>query len=218
METEKLFMSNPYMKEFEAHILKIEEIDKECKIILDRTCFYPESGGQVGDTGYINDIKVIDTKYDQDKKHIIHIIENNNTNFKEGDKVAGKIDWERRYKIMKLHAASHVMEYFLFKIFGKLKLIGTNVNDKRDSSTYEYSTAFSPENLKDVERQSNEFISKGCKIDRIRSDRGWLWRAGNIEMFCAGTHPNDICEIGQISIKRKSGGKGKEKVLTSIAE
>ena len=213
--TEKLFMKDPYMKEFEAIV---EKIMNGKYVILNRTCFYPESGGQAGDTGYLNQTRVIDTRYDENKKSIIHVIEGE-PDFKEGDKIVGKIDWDRRYKIMKLHAASHIMEHFLFKVFGKLKLVGTHVNEKHDSSVYEYPDSFDPEKLKEVERLVNEFISKGYEIKRWEDPNKpgwWYWKAGEIEIPCGGTHPKNTKEIGEIIIKRKSGGQGKEKVLTSL--
>lgn len=213
--TEKLFNIDPYIKEFEATVVTINSD----QIILDRTAFYAESGGQVGDTGFLNQTKVINTKFDEKEKkeNIIHIIEGE-PDFKPGDKIIGKIDWDRRYRIMKNHAASHIMEYFLYQTFGTLKLVGTTVNEKHDSSTYERPEPFGEE-FKDIEKLSNEFISKGCEIERWEdSDRPgwWYWKAGAIKMPCGGTHPKNVKEIGQISIKRKSGGKGREKVLTSI--
>ncbi|MFH1009976.1 MAG: alanyl-tRNA editing protein [bacterium] len=213
---EKLATKEPYVKEFEALVQKIDAD----KIILDKTYFYPESGGQVGDTGYLNQAKVVGTKYDANKENILHFVEGQ-PDFKEGDRVVGKIDWERRYKIMKLHAASHVMEHYLFEVFGKLKLVGTQVNEKHDSSTYEYPNALEPEKLKQVEKLVNEFISKGYVIERWEDPNKpgwWHWKAGEIELPCGGTHPKSLNEIGPVTIKRKSSGSEKEKVLTSLVE
>jgi Ser-tRNA(Ala) deacylase AlaX len=218
--TKKLYMEDPYLTEFEAIVLEINGN----KIILDKTAFFAENGGQVGDTGYLNDIKVLDTKYDENKENILHILENpnlENSNFKVGNKIVGRIDWDRRYRIMKNHAASHIMEYFLFETFGIMKLIGTSVNEKYDSSTYEHPGTFDQDKLKKVEIQINEFISKGHEIERWEDpDKcGWLyWKSGEIMMHCGGTHPINTKEIGVVSIKRKNGGKGKEKILTSTAQ
>lgn len=210
--TIKLYMKNPYMKEFEGVVTRIDGN----KVILDKTAFFAESGGQVGDIGYLNKTKVVDTIYDKNKENVLHVIEGE-PEFREGDKIKGIIDWDRRYKIMKNHAASHIMEYFLFKIFGKLRLIGTSVSERHDSSTYEYSEVFSRDKLEQVENLSNELISKGYKIERWEDpDKHgwWYWKSGEITMSCGGTHPDSVKELGKIMIKRKSGGKGKEKVLT----
>lgn len=211
--TVKLYMTDPYLKEFDAHVLKISDD----QVVLDKTAFYAESGGQVGDTGFLKKTRVVDTRYDENKKNILHIVEGE-PDFVEGDNVTGRIDLERRYRIMKNHAASHIVEFFLFQIFGKLKLVGTLVDEKHDSSTYLYPEALDKNKLKTVENLSNEFILKGYEIERWEDpDRPgwWYWKAGEIVMPCGGTHPDNVKEIGRISIKRKSGGKGKEKVLTS---
>jgi Ser-tRNA(Ala) deacylase AlaX len=218
--TEKLYMTNAYVKEFDAHVLKIDGNQVE----LDRTAFYAKNGGQVGDTGLLNQTRVVDTVYDDKnenrKDRILHIIDKV-PDFKQGDNVIGRIDWDRRYRIMKNHAASHIMEYFLFETFGKLKLIGTIVNDKHDNSTYRHNEVFDKEILEEVEKLTNNFISENYEITRWEDDTKpgwWYWKAGNIVMPCGGTHPNNTKEICKISIKRKSGGKGKEKIFTSILD
>lgn len=213
--TEKLYIQDPYIKEFTAIVKKINGNN----IILDKTAFYPESGGQVGDTGYINETRVIDTQYDLDRKNIVHIIEGS-PSFKEGEIVKCRLDWDRRYRIMKLHAASHIMEYFLFKLCGKLKLVGTHVNEKHDSSTYE-SDRLDEEKLQRLNDLVNDFISKGYEIERWEDPNkpGWMyWKADGIEIPCGGTHPKNTREIGKVLIKQKSGGRGKIKILTSLVE
>lgn len=214
--TEKLYITDSYIKEFEAQVLKIDGN----QVSLDKTAFYAENGGQVGDTGYLGNTRVVDTKYDENKENVLHIIEGI-PDFRKGDKVIGRVDWDRRYRIMKHHAASHIMEHFLYKTFGELKLVGTLVNEKHDSSTYEYSGSFDQEKLKLIETLVNEFISKGYEIERWEDPNKpgwWHWKAGDIQMPCGGTHPVSVKEIDKVSIKRKSGGKGKVKILTSITE
>jgi alanyl-tRNA synthetase len=216
LNTKKLFVSDPYLKEFEATVLKTTAN----QVFLDRTCFYPESGGQVGDTGYLGQSRVIDTQYDSNRKTIIHIIEGE-CSFEEGEEVCGRIDWDRRYKIMKLHAASHVMEYFLFKVFGSLKLVGTHVNEKHDSSTYEYPDTFSSQKIEEINRLANEYISKGFVIERQHDEKNpnyLYWKAGEIEMPCCGTHPKSLDEVGPIRIKRETGGRNREKVITKLQD
>lgn len=213
-------MTGAYVKEFDARVLKIDGNQVE----LDRTAFYAENGGQVGDTGFFNQTRIVDTIYDdknENKKDCILHITEEEQDFKQGDKVIGRIDWDRRYRIMKNHAASHIMEYFLFETFGKLKLIGTIVNERHDNSTYRYNEALDKERLEEVEKLANNFISENYEIKRwedVAKPGWWYWKAGSIMMPCGGTHPNNTKEIGKISIKRKSGGKGKEKILTSILD
>jgi len=211
--TKKLYWENPYQATFTAKVEKVEGNN----VWLDQTCFYPESGGQAGDKGVLNGQNVIDTRFDQDK-NIFHIMENNPA-LKVGDIVEGKIDWERRYKIMRIHAASHIMEHFLFKIFGQLKLTGSHLNEKHDSSTYESADRLDQDKLSIVEKEANNFISQNLPIetypDEKRLNFRW-WKCGEIIMPCGGTHPNNTNEIGPIKLKREGGGQGKEKVVTSF--
>jgi len=99
--TKMLYWEDQYQTIFSAKVEKTEGNN----VWLDQTCFYPESGGQAGDTGTINGQKVVDTKFDQDK-NVFHVMENETT-LKAGDSVEGAIDWERRYKIMKTLCLSH---------------------------------------------------------------------------------------------------------------
>ena len=102
-----LFIEDSYLKDFDATILNIDSN----KIILDRTAFYAKSGGQPGDIGKITlngkEMNIIDTVYDN-KQNIIHVCENSN-DLKIDEKIKGKIDWNIRYKHMRMHTALHLL-------------------------------------------------------------------------------------------------------------
>lgn len=211
--TKRLYSENSYKQSFKAVVEKIEGNN----VWLDQTCFYPESGGQAGDIGTLNGQKVVDTQFDSEK-NIVHILESAPT-FKPGGRVSGQIDWERRYKIMRIHAASHIMEHFLFQVFGSLKLVGSHLNEKYDKSTYESAEILNRKKLAEVEQKANEFIAQNLPIKTWPDERRLhfrYWKCGPIQMPCGGTHPKNTSEIGQIKLKRETGGRGREKIVTSL--
>lgn len=186
--TKRLYSEDPYQQTFEAKVDKVEGN----RVWLEQTCFYPESGGQSGDTGALNGQRVVDTQFDPEK-NIVHILESAPT-FKVGDKVEGQIDWERRYKIMRVHATSHIMEHFLFRVFGELKLTGSHLNEKHDKSTYGSDEVLDPAKLAEVERLANDLIAKNLPIetwpDEKRPHLRYLWKCGEIQMPCGGGSPS----------------------------
>ena len=104
----KLFENDAYLKEFRARIIGI--IKEENRIELDQTAFYGKSGGQPGDTGVIEaegtKIQVLDTIKENNK--IINIV-NNLKNLEEKTDIIGKINWDLRYKHMRMHTALHLL-------------------------------------------------------------------------------------------------------------
>lgn len=211
--TIKLYDSNHYLREFDAKVLSINDNLVE----LDQTAFYAESGGQHGDTGTLNGEPVVYTKYDENNR-LVHIMENQ-PGFKVGDTVHGVIHWNRRYRIMKLHSASHMMEYYLWKHFGYMKRTGSNVDDKKDRADYEHDGRLDPEILKQVEAETNKFLLEAHSVTITMDDEGIrTWTCGPVEMHCAGTHVKNTSEIGEIKLKRKNPGRGEERVETSLKE
>jgi Ser-tRNA(Ala) deacylase AlaX len=210
MQTIRLFDYDQYLTEFNAEVLEVEGL----KVVLDKTAFYPESGGQVGDTGTLNEWSVLDTRIIDGKQ--AHILEKE-PNFEVGEYVHGKIDWDRRYKIMKIHSASHVMEHIFFKNFGVLKRLGSRVDDKKDRSDYKSDTRLDSKLLKDTEVEVNAFLSEGHDV-RIKVDEVGIrtWISGPYIDHCGGTHVKNTSEIGMIKLKRKNPGRGKERVETSL--
>jgi len=210
--TEKLYDDDPYLKEFKARVLRVDGNEVE----LDRTAFYPEGGGQAGDSGVIGGVRVVDTQ--KDDGAIMHILEATPV-MSVGDGVDCEIDWERRHRIMRLHSAAHIMEHFLWEQLGHIERLGSYVDEKKDRADYEYEGRLPPEALKEVEEATNEFLAEGHEI-RIDPDPPQpdirIWRCAEIEMPCGGTHVRNTREIGSLRLKRKNPGRGKERVETSL--
>lgn len=210
MRTIKLFDKDHYLKEFDAEVLEVEGVN----VVLDKTVFYAQSGGQAGDKGTINGVLVVDTQIIDGK--YVHILENE-PDFKVGAMVHGELDWERRYNIMRIHSASHIMEHFFYKNFGVLERLGSSVDDKKDRSTYVSEDKLDPELLRQTEDEVNAFLAEGHYIVIKEDEEGIRsWTSGPYHDHCGGTHVRNTSEIGQIKLKRKNPGKGKERVETSL--
>ena len=104
----KLFENDAYLKEFKAKIIGI--VKEENRIELDKTAFYAKSGGQPGDTGAIEaesiKIQVLDTIKENNK--IINIVDDLK-DLEENAEIIGKINWDLRYKHMRMHTALHLL-------------------------------------------------------------------------------------------------------------
>jgi alanyl-tRNA synthetase len=118
---------------------------------------------------------------------------------------------------MKLHSAAHIMEHFLWKQFGHIDRLGSFVDDTKDRADYSYEGKLPADDLRKVENATNAFLSERHKI-RVDEDESGVrtWRSAYIEMSCGGTHVRSAEEIGQIKLKRKNPGRGKERVETSL--
>lgn len=217
MKTVPLYWEDPYLKEFKARVVKVEGN----RVALDRSCFYPRGGGQVGDTGLVENMKVLDTVKDEEGL-VWHVLEGE-APFSEGQEISGTIDWERRFKIMRLHSAAHVVYYMMLKVFGSECRPPTSgiVDDLKDRSDYLFSQGIDKEKLKQVEDLANQFISDGKPIKTWTDEKGtrhWFVK-GLPEMFCGGTHLRNTSEIGVVRVKRGSKpGAGKERIEITLAE
>jgi alanyl-tRNA synthetase len=199
--TKRLFWKDPYLKQFKTSVKEIGDR----YVVLEESCFYPESGGQVGDTGFIGSSRVIDTKLANGNIH--HVLAESPT-FSVGQEVECKIDWERRYNIMKLHTAAHLVYYAFIDIYEKPKVIGSHVADTEARVDLQY---FGPFDVEKVCGRLNEVISRNLEIKMWTepSDPNFrYWKVGTYpKMPCGGTHVRNTGEIGTVSIRRKSLGK-----------
>src|SRR5436309_4889622 len=113
METERLYYNDPYLLEFDANIIATRPVGDRLGIILDKTAFYPTSGGQPNDLGTINGVPLVDCLEDEASGDIIHLIEGTVS----GPSVRGRIDPVRRTDHMQQHSGQHVLSQAFVELF-----------------------------------------------------------------------------------------------------
>ena len=99
--TEKLYYIDSHMRDFGARVLECRELEKDWAIILDRSAFFPEGGGQLADTGVIGSVRVRDVQLEGDT--IVHYTDGP---LPAGDTVICRIDWEKRLRRMQSHSGA----------------------------------------------------------------------------------------------------------------
>jgi len=205
------------MKEFDAKVVRSDE----SSIILDQTCFFPQGGGQAGDTGQVSGSKVVNTLID--RTEVRHILEGVSP-FSTGQMVHGAIDWERRYRIMRLHSAAHLVYYAMQEVFGKrCKPASSGLLDEvKDRSDYLFDEPLDRGKLARVEERVNRLVAEGLPITyglEPGSGERFLWKVAPFPaMACGGTHVRNTSEIGRVSVRRGSKpGRGRERIELTLA-
>ena len=112
--TLRLYYENPYLKEFEGKVLECRRAGAEWEVRLDRSAFYPTSGGQPFDTGVLGESRVLDVFVDKSGE-VWHRVD---AELSEGETVTGKIDWERRFDHMQQHAGEHMLANAAWRLLG----------------------------------------------------------------------------------------------------
>ncbi len=192
-KTELLFYKYPKMKEFEARILKI--VDNY--VILDKTAFYPEGGGQKADTGYIikgdKKFKVVDVQKENDI--VYHKLENVE-GLKEGDSIKGVIDWDRRLNLMRHHTGTHIINAAAQKVLGKhVWQAGSDVDVDKARLDITHYNRISREELKEIERIANEIVLNNYNVKSIFMDRNEAEEKFGFRIYQGGVVPGNILRI-----------------------
>ena len=211
--TKKLFWENPYQKECTARVVDINHD----KIVLDQSVFYAESGGQESDSGTIGDYEVIKAEKQED---IIIYTLNRPYAGNVGDEVKVKIDWEKRYNIMKLHSVQHIVAEYVMQKYENVKDCGSAVSSSK--ARIDFAGIKFAEILQDIENNVHVFLQTNKLIETYfdpNDAKMRLWRMADFAtMNCAGTHVKNTSEIGKIKLKRKSGGANRDRIEIYLAE
>jgi misacylated tRNA(Ala) deacylase len=232
--TRKLFWEDAYQKEFDAKVIAVEGT----KVVLDQTCFYANSGGQIADTGYISSVRVVDVNYDGDE--IVHITETP-ANFKAGELVHGRIDWERRYNIMRLHTSAHIISAVLTKDLGNILFTGSQIYPDRARMDFNI-PKLDDEIVKFIEEKANKVVRMNLPVtariitkEELEANPNWkrLADASHYEKFKVlrvveikdldvqldgGTHVKSTGEVGEIKIvKRENKGRNNRRITIVVS-
>jgi len=190
--TKKLFWEDMYSKEFTAKVVSVE--GKE--VVLDQTAFNPHGGGLVGDTGSLNGVKVLDTVKGNDDS-IVHMLESP-PSFAVGTEVQGKLDWDRRYRIMRMHTSAHLLSTIFHKQTGAL-ITGNQIQS--DKSRLDFSLEdFDRERMLTYCSQANEAISKNPPVKTYFMKREEALKIPGITKLATAAPP-DVQELRIVEIE-----------------
>ena len=234
--TELLFRDDAYLKTAAARVVAV----RDGKVELDRTIFYPLGGGQPGDTGFLirdngDRIAIADTRKGDTPGAVAHVIAADAALPEVGEAVGLEIDWDRRYALMRLHTALHVMSCVVIA-----PVTGGNIAPDKARLDFDIDiTLLDPDK---IVQGTNELIARSVatetvwitdeeldarqelvKTMSVQPPRG----AGRIRLLkipdidlqpCGGTHVANIAEIGGIQVLRiRNEGKRNKRVEIALA-
>jgi len=207
--TIQLYYQDHYMKEFDATVIWVRKTLDGSEVILDRTAFYPEGGGQLSDQGVIigEDGEVRKVKYVYKKNGgIIHLIDGT---LELSEQVHGRIDWERRYSLMKHHTGTHVINGALRILLGEhIWQAGSQLNITDARFDYSHYKPLSEEEIRKIEQLSNEFIKKNISVIKKVMDRNEAEKTYGFRLYQGGVPPGDkirVVEIPNVDVEACGG-------------
>lgn len=212
--TERLYYTDAYRTTFEARV--VERTDDGRRVYLDRTAFYPTSGGQPHDLGTLGGVPVLDVV--DEGERVAHLLAAPLP--ADADTVTGEVDWPRRYDLMRQHTGQHLLSAVVEDRFGWPT---ASVHFGPESSTLDLEVDVAElgrERLVELERLANAAVAEGRPVQvsfesaeaaaaqglRKPSERGGTIRIVTIEGLdrsaCGGTHVRNTAEIGPILLRR----------------
>jgi len=208
MSVKKLFWENPYLTELEA---KVTSVNNNI-ITLDQTIAFAFSGGQQSDSGTIGGFQIIEAK--KEEKEIFYTIEHNHKLILNQN-VMVIIDWEKRYRLMKLHFSAEIILELVYQNYNHLEKMGANITVDKARIDFLWDGKIS-EIFPELISKANSIINSNLDIlsafdDEVNERRYW-YIEGFAKVSCGGTHLKKTGEIGSISLKRHNLGSGKERI------
>ena len=156
--TEKLYDADAYRTAFTAHVIACTQGDGGYDVVLDRTVFFPEAGGQTPDRGTLGEAVVRDVQIDD--TGVIH--HHTDAPLQEGAEVAGEIDWKHRFDNMQQHTGEHIFSGLICNRY-HCNNVGFHLSDQ--TVTMDYDRAFTKEEIDGIEQAANEAIWRDLPIE-----------------------------------------------------
>ena len=217
--TEKLYYEDAYLRKFTGTVISCTEEPSGFAVTLDRTAFYPEGGGQPGDTGVLGGARVLDTR--ERDGELVHLCA---SPLAPGAEVSGEIDWARRFDLMQQHSGEHIVSGLICKSFG-CDNVGFHLGG--EAVVIDFNALLTADELSDIEARANEVVwenrqfcavypdAEELKTLSYRSKKALDWPVRIVECpgadrcACCGTHVRSAGELGMIkllSLKPFRGG------------
>ena len=228
METEQLYQEDAYLREFYAEVTEVDQ--QQNAVMLERTAFYPGGGGQPADRGFFHfgGVSSEVTKIIRDSGRIWHVLDGELPEV--GQKIQGKVDWDRRYRLMRTHTAMHILCGVIWRDY-QAQVTGGNMEPLSGRMDFEFEN-MNAGLVKEIEEKINREVDAARDVevnilprekanripDLIRTKINLLpanlneIRIVNIHgldlQADGGTHVKNTREVGPISITDyKSKGK-----------
>jgi len=219
---ERLYYTDCYLKEFSARVVRTETDSRGARVYLDRTAFYPESGGQPSDRGVLGGIAVLDVVDEEDD--VAHILES----ARLPETVAGNVGWERRFDHMQQHTGQHILSA-AFEHVGGYETVSFHMG--AESSTIDLdSERVGAKQTEEAEELANRVVFENravriffrplAEAQQLELRKPTL-RAGAIRLVevaefdlsaCGGTHVSASGAVGMICIRKVDRAKGLTRV------
>ena len=218
MNTEKLYYEDAYMKEFDAEVTDVYSREGRIFVVLDRTAFYPEGGGQTGDSGrlYLRNGEQAAVMYTTESGDSVeHEISPDGAVPVKGETVKGVIDWEKRFDHMQQHSGEHIVSGLICRRFG-CDNVGFHMG--KDTVVIDFNARISMEDLLQIEKEANAYISEDHdfvsmlpseeelkKLDyrskkQIEGSVRIAYFPGADMCACCGTHVSGSAQVGLVKI------------------
>ncbi|MGB9727852.1 MAG: alanyl-tRNA editing protein [Nitrososphaeria archaeon] len=236
--TIKIFYDEPYSKVCESNTVKFIREGNKGYLVLDKTIFHPQGGGQPSDVGLIvGKLGKMYVRKVMEKGNVIVHWGKVEGNFVENETVKCELSWPERFYNMKAHTAGHILDFALLKVYGAP--ITTVSANHGPNSFIEYEGNFSKNlDVNKIVEVANNIVSEGrnIKVYYVQKDmiNRFIFNAPNLErvpdlevyriveiedvnaMPCGGTHVSNTKEVGKIKIDRIEEGIGVFKIFYSV--
>ena len=218
MQTRKLYYEDSHLRTFSAEVVSCEKTEKGYEVILNATAFYPEGGGQAADTGFLNGIRVTDTR--ERGETVVHFCEEP---LEVGSVAEGTIDYENRFHRMQQHSGEHIVSGIVGRRYGYHN-VGFHMGT--DIITIDFDGVIPAEDLASIEAEANSAVWQNLGVKcwypseeelpnvfyRTKRALPWPVRIVQVPGFdscaCCGTHVKATGEIGLIKLFGCLGFRG----------
>ena len=218
MNTDTLYYQDSHRKTFSAQVLSCEQEGKHYAVTLSATAFYPEGGGQAGDTGFLGGVRVLDTQ--EREETVIHLCD---ASLEVGTTVEGILDYQQRFDRMQQHTGEHIVSGIIHRRYG---YHNTGFHMGSDLVTIDFDGVIPAEDLPSLEAEANRVVWENLPV------RCWIPEPEELEMVvyrtkrvlpwpvrivqvpgydscaCCGVHVKATGEIGLIKLISVTGFRG----------